>query len=81
MIQEKADKDISSVDFFNPEPRENAWSGIKAPKRARRKRNNQNWPAGGQQEQGQPSLTEGRKPLLNPKLGRQPGSGQAWLGA
>ena len=39
----KADKDISSVGFFfNPESRENARSGIKAPKRARRKRNNQN---------------------------------------
>lgn len=42
MIQEKADKDISSVGFFNPESRENARSGIKAPKRARRRRNNQN---------------------------------------
>lgn len=46
MIQEKADKDISNVGlvffFFNPESRENARSGIKAPKRARRRRNNQN---------------------------------------
>lgn len=39
MIQEKADKDISSVGFFlNPESRENARSGIKAPKRARREK-------------------------------------------
>lgn len=45
VIQERADKGNSDVRvffFLNPESRENARSGIKAPKRAQRRRKNQN---------------------------------------
>lgn len=42
MIQERLTRILAVWVFFNPESRENARSGIKAPKRARRKRNYQN---------------------------------------